>query len=48
VDVDQRSVEVHRGPGARGYQDVRAPGPADDFSPLAFPDLTVTLADLLG
>ena len=48
VDVDQRRVEVHRGPGARGYQDVRAPGRDDHFSPLAFPDISVTLTDLLG
>ena len=48
VDVDQRRVEVHRGPGARGYEEVRAPGRDDHFSPLAFPDVSVTLADLLG
>ena len=48
VDVDHRRVEVHRGPTARGYQDVRTPGPDDQFSPLAFPDVSVMLADLLG
>jgi Uma2 family endonuclease len=48
VDADHRRVEVHRGPTARGYQDVRTPGADGRFAPLAFPDIVVTLADLLG
>jgi len=48
VDVDHRRVEIHRRPTARGYQDVRTPGPEERFSPLAFPDVAVAIADLLG
>ncbi len=48
VDVDHRRVEIHRGPGARGYRDVRTPGADERFASLAFPDVDVTLADLLG
>jgi Uma2 family endonuclease len=48
VDVDHRRVEIHLVPTALGYQDVRTPGPDERFAPLAFPDVAVTLADLLG
>jgi Uma2 family endonuclease len=41
-------VEVHRGPGEAGYHDVSIPGAEERFAPLAFPDLTVTVRDLLG
>jgi hypothetical protein len=41
-------VELHRRPSARGYQDVEVPGRAVRFAPLAFPDVAVTLTDLLG
>jgi Uma2 family endonuclease len=48
VDSEAGRVEIHRLASARGYQDVRSPGRDEPFSPLAFPDLRVTLADLLG
>lgn len=48
VDVEHRRIEIHRGPAAHGYQDVRTPGRDEQFSPLALPDVAVTLADLLG
>jgi Uma2 family endonuclease len=48
VDVEHRRIEIHRGPAARGYQDVRTPSRDERFASLAFPDVTVTLADLLG
>jgi Uma2 family endonuclease len=48
VDVEARRVEIHRQPTARGYQDVELPEPDTSFAPLAFPDVAVTLADLLG
>jgi Uma2 family endonuclease len=41
-------VEVHCGPGEAGYHDVSIPGADERFAPLAFPDLTVTVRDLLG
>ena len=48
VDVDARQVEIHRAPGARGYADVRSPGPDETFASLAFPELAFRSADLLG
>jgi Uma2 family endonuclease len=48
VDVDHRRVEIHRGPTARRYREVRTPGADERFAPLAFPAVEVTLADLLG
>ena len=48
VNVDANRVDLYRSPGAGGYADVRSPGFADRFSPRAFPDVVVTLADLLG
>lgn len=48
VDVDGRRVEIHRGPTPAGFRDVRLPGPDERVTPLAFPDVSVTLADLLG
>ena len=35
-------------PRRAGIQDVERPGPDTRFAPLAFPDVAVTLADLLG
>jgi Uma2 family endonuclease len=48
VDVEARRVEIHREPTARGYQDVQLPAADARFASLAFPDLPVTLTDLLG
>ena len=48
VDVDQRRIEIHREPTARRYREVRTPGADERFAPEAFPDVEVTLADLLG
>lgn len=48
VDIEMRRVEIHRRPTTRGYQDVERPAPDTRFAALAFPDVAVTLADLLG
>ncbi len=48
VNVEADRVDLYRRPSAGGYADVRAPGRDERFSPLAFPDVLVTLADLLG
>jgi Uma2 family endonuclease len=48
VDLEANRVEIHRGPGSSSYRDVSVPGADERFSPVAFPDLTVTLRDLLG
>jgi Uma2 family endonuclease len=48
VDAEHRRVEIHRAPTDRGYRDVRVPSAEESFFALAFPDVAVTLADLLG
>ncbi len=48
VDVESVRVDLHRGPRGAAYADVRSPGRDERFSPLAFPDVTLTLADLVG
>jgi Uma2 family endonuclease len=48
VDVESARVELYRRPGATGYADVRSPARDERIAPLAFPDVTVTPADLLG
>jgi Uma2 family endonuclease len=48
VDLDSQRVELHRRPVAARYVDVRLPARSEPFSPLAFPDVTTTLTDLLG
>lgn len=48
VDVDAGRISLYRTPGHRSYRDVLVPAPGESFTPLAFPDITVTLADLLG
>jgi Uma2 family endonuclease len=48
VDIDTGRVETHRSPGGGGYADARAPRRDERFAPLAFPDLAVIPADLLG
>ena len=48
LNLEADRVEVFRRPTARRYADVRSIGRDERFSPLAFPDLVVTLADLIG
>ncbi len=48
MDLEPGRVEIHRGAAGAGYRDVRRPRAGEPFSPGAFPDLVVTLADLLG
>jgi Uma2 family endonuclease len=45
---DHARVELYRRPGATGYTDVQPPARDERLSPLAFPDLVVTPAELLG
>jgi len=40
--------EVHREPTNAGYGDVRVLRRGERLSPLAFPDLTLTVDELLG
>jgi Uma2 family endonuclease len=48
ANVDAHGVDLHRRPSSGGYADVRSPDRGAPFSPLAFPDIVVTVADLLG
>ena len=48
VDVDSVRVEIHRTAGMGGYEHVHSPGRAETFACIAYPDLAVTVADLLG
>lgn len=48
VDIDSSQLEIHRGPSGAGYREIRMPAADDTFSPAAFPDLVLTLRDLLG
>jgi Uma2 family endonuclease len=48
--LDQRNdrLVVHRDPTPRGYATVRATSRNDSIAPLAFPEVTLPVADLLG
>ena len=48
VDVDRDHVTVHRDPTSEGYATVRVLRRGDTISPLAFPDLTIAVDDILG
>lgn len=48
VDLTAIRVEIHRQPTARGYRDVRVLARDGAVVPLAFPDLTIDLVDVLG
>jgi Uma2 family endonuclease len=48
VDIDGGQVTLYRTPTRGGYRDVRSPSHDESFTALAFPDIAVTLADLLG
>ncbi|MGH2351997.1 MAG: Uma2 family endonuclease [Chloroflexota bacterium] len=48
ANLVERVLEVYRQPGRQGYQDVLRLRPSESVSPLAFPDLTISVADLLG
>jgi hypothetical protein len=48
ANIDARRLEMHRGRGRARYRNVRLPTTDETFSPAAFPDLRLTLRDLLG
>ena len=48
IDLDGSRLEIHRDPADAGYASVRVPRRDESFAPLAFPDLSLTLRDLLG
>ena len=48
VDAANETVHVHRDPGPDGYRDMRRVTGAATVSPLAFPDVTLPLADIFA
>jgi Uma2 family endonuclease len=48
VDINAMTVTVYRQPRADGYADVRVYASDEPLSPLAFPDLVLTPARILG
>jgi Uma2 family endonuclease len=48
IDLDAGRLEIHRDPSDAGYGNIRIPRPGEAFAPAAFPDLGLTLRDLLG
>jgi Uma2 family endonuclease len=48
VDVEQGLIEVYRSPSPEGYRQVRTLQRGERFSPQAFPQLSVTVDELLG
>jgi len=48
VDLPHQRVYVHRRPENGRYQDVEAFARGADLSPLAFPDLRITVDEILG
>jgi Uma2 family endonuclease len=48
IDLDASRLEIHRDPSEAGYGSIRIPRPGETFAPVTFPDLTLTLRDLLG
>ena len=48
VDCVAESVEVHRAPDAGGYRDVSRVAGAGTVAVQAFPDVTLTLAEIFA
>jgi Uma2 family endonuclease len=48
LDVEQRLIEMCRDPSPEGYQQVRTLRRGERLSPQAFPELSVTVDELLG
>jgi Uma2 family endonuclease len=48
ADLEQGLLEVHRGPGPEGYREVQRLGRGERLSPQAFPQHTLTVAEILG
>jgi Uma2 family endonuclease len=48
IDLDAGRLEIHRDASDAGYGSIRLPRPGETFAPAAFPDLALTLRELLG
>ena len=47
IDLERGQVEVCRRPGPEGYAEVVVVGPGDVLSPLALPDISLPVAEML-
>ena len=47
VDLQGRSVQVYRDPAPEGYREVRTAEPGRPLAPRAFPDLRLTVGDVI-
>jgi Uma2 family endonuclease len=48
IDVNGRRIEVYRGPASGNYKQRLIMQPGESIAPLAFPDLTIAVSDVLG
>jgi Uma2 family endonuclease len=48
VDVEGQAVEIYREPGPRGFQHTERVAGGSPLVPLAFPDVTLAVADVFG
>jgi Uma2 family endonuclease len=48
VNVEENSVTVFREPSAEGYRAVTRVSPGESLSPKPFPDLVITVSDIIG
>ena len=48
VRLREACIEIHRNPAATGYQEMRTLRAGDSVAPLAFPDLELAVAGILG
>ena len=48
MNLEAGQIEIHRHPSGARYGNIHAPRADETFSPVAFPDLTLALRDLLG
>lgn len=48
VNLVQQRVTIYRRPSPAGYQEVRAATPGETVSPQSFPELEISVGELLG
>jgi Uma2 family endonuclease len=48
VDLTAGWIEVYREPSPAGYKLLRKALPGESVSPLAFPDVTIAVSDVIG
>jgi len=48
VDLDGGQIEIHRTPSPDGYRDLQRRPRGEPIAPGSFPDITVTVADIVG